>query len=622
MDGFINLDKESGISSHQAVAAVRRLLNCKAGHAGTLDPLASGVLPLCLGKATRLAEYVMGQEKIYTAVIRFGQETDSYDAAGKVIAQQNASHLRQEDVEALLPRFRGIFMQTPPLISAIKQGGLPLYKRARRGETPQVEARPVQIHSLEMMEGEFGGIQPWAKLRITCDKGFYVRSLAHDLGELLGVGAHVAALRRLAVGQFIEERSYTLTQIEAMLTAGERGFLLPLSYGIAHLACFIAPPQALRSLLHGNDWRLPQAEELPLCRVETASGDFLGLGQINPQEEGGYVLRMKKVLAEPESTAESIIELDGGDPPYSVVAIGNFDGLHLGHQELLRRMCLQKKRLGGRSAVLTFSPHPLQLINGQTPPLLNTAAEKRRLILKSGAVDALLELHFDEKFRSSSPQTFADDVIIGRAGVSQVVVGFNFRFGAQGAGTAELLQTLCATHGIGVEIVEAVSGPYGLVSSSNIRQQLQAGDMAAVNYMLGYCYELSGQVVMGNQLGRKLGFPTANFLPPPDKALPPCGVYAGCVAWRGRIYDAVINLGIKPTLGNTVVKPLVEAHLFDVQLELYGELITVYFKHFLRGERCFASLEDLKAQIAADCLAARRVEPNLSSDLVFRDLSC
>ncbi|MCL1906070.1 MAG: tRNA pseudouridine(55) synthase TruB, partial [Clostridiales bacterium] len=272
MDGFINLDKESGISSHQAVAAIRRLLACKAGHAGTLDPLATGVLPLCLGKATRLAEYVTGQAKVYTALIRFGVETDSYDAAGSVVAQRDAGHLRQEDVTALLPRFCGDIMQTPPLISAIKQGGEPLYKRVRRGESPKLEARPVQIHGLEFVAGDFGGAEPWAKLRISCGKGFYVRSLAHDLGELLGVGAYVSALRRLAVGTFAAENAYTLAQIEAMLASKNTDFLLPVSYGIAHLPLFTAPKEALQALTNGNEWRLDEAKELPLCRVETADG--------------------------------------------------------------------------------------------------------------------------------------------------------------------------------------------------------------------------------------------------------------------------------------------------------------------------------------------------------------
>jgi riboflavin kinase/FMN adenylyltransferase len=492
-------------------------------------------------------------------------------------------------------------MQKPPLISAIKQGGLPLYKRARRGETPQVAERPVQINSLELIGGMFGGPEPWVEVRISCGKGFYVRSLAHDLGELLGVGAFVAELRRLAVGQFKEEYAFTLTQIETMLATGDNSFLLPLNYGITHLPRWVAPPASLSYLLHGNEWQLAEAQVMPLCRVETAGGDLLGIGRIDPQKQGGYILRMDKVLAD-----KPLAKDENSGPAYSVVAIGNFDGLHLGHQELLRRMSRHKERLGGLSAVLTFKPHPMQLIQGKTPPLLNTAAEKRRLITEKGGADALIELLFDEHLRSSDPQTFVEDVIRGLPGVRQVVVGFNFRFGANGAGNAATLQSLCAKRSVNVEIVEAVNGPYGLISSSNIRRYLQAGDMAAVRCMLGYCYELAGRVVMGNQLGRRLGFPTANFLAPPDKAQPPRGVYAGFVNWQGRVYKAVINLGLKPTVNNTITEPLVEAHLFDFDCALYGERITVHFEHFLRPEQRFANLQELTAQINEDCLAARQ----------------
>ena len=596
MDGFINLDKESGMSSHQAVAAIRRLLNCKAGHCGTLDPSATGVLPLCLNKATRLAEYITGQPKIYTAIIRFGLETDSYDAAGNVTKRQNASHLRQHHIEALLPRFCGEIWQFPPLISAIKLNGLPLYKRARRNERPELNPRLVRVDALEFCEGEFNSPTPWAKIRIACGKGFYVRSFAHDLGELLDVGAHVAALRRLAVGQFTADTAYTIAQIEAMLIKGDSSFLLPLSYGLTHLPVFIAPPDSLFNLVHGNDWQLKQAQALPLCRVETVSGDLVGIGRIDPSEQGGYILHMDKVIESNPAILSSA---------YSVIAIGNFDGLHLGHQELLRRMSRHKERLGGKSAVLTFKPHPLRLINGKTPPLLNTAEEKRLLIMQKGCADALIELHFNEELRSSDPKTFVDQVIVGRTDARQVVVGFNFRFGANGAGNAQLLRELCAARGIDVEIVEAVRGAYGLVSSSNIRQYLQAGNMTAVHDMLGYTYNLSGQVEVGNKLGRQLGFATANFLPPP-KALPPCGVYAGQAKWQGQLFKAIINLGYKPTVDSTLTQPLVEVHLFDVEPLLYGERITVYFAHFLRKEQQFANIEELKAQINTDCQAARQ----------------
>lgn|GEM_PF-39497 len=605
MDGFINLHKESGVSSHQSIAALRRFFSCKIGHAGTLDPLATGVLPVCLGKATRLAEYVTGLNKVYDVVISFGRETDSYDEAGNVIAQQDASHLRIEDVENLLPLFKGNILQKPPLISAIKQGGVPFYKRVRRGETPQLEKRPVVVYEMEIIDQEFAIYKPWLQLRILCGKGFYVRSLAHDLGQLLGVGAYVSKLKRLGVGPFIAEEAHTLSEIAQKIATGDNSFVLPIEFGIAHLPQFIAPPESLPSLTHGNNWRLKFAIAQDICRVESPKGGLIGLGKIDHAEEGGYILSMQKVLAEPLAKPQA------ADHNYKVVAIGNFDGFHIGHQELMRRVADLKEQWGGLSAVLTFNPHPVQYISGKTPPLLNTAAEKRYLAIEKNGLDALLELYFDENLRANSPQEFVDDVIVKRIGAQYVVVGFNFRFGAQGVGDAQLLKDLCAKRGVGVEIVEAVSGPYGVISSSLIRQYLQRGDMTAVNTMLGYDYAIFGRVIMGNQLGRKLGFPTANILPPASKALPPWGVYAGRAVWREHVYLAVINIGFKPTIDNTITQPLVEAHIIEAQPQLYGELLTVYFDSFLRSEQHFATLDALKEQIELDYIKARAIGQQL-----------
>ena len=600
MDGFINLDKDSGISSHQAVAAIRRLLNCKTGHAGTLDPLATGVLPLCLGKATRLAEYITGREKSYLARVCFGVETDSYDAAGAIISQKGAAHLCMEDISALTPRFLGRIQQKPPVISAIKRGGLPLYKRARRGEIIEVETRSIEIYSIKIVDGAFGSPQPYVDIFVSCGKGVYIRSLAHDMGELLGTGAHLASLRRLSVGAFRVEQSYTLAQIEELLTAGDMSFLLPLRYGLSHLPSYIAPDEAFSRLLHGNDWPLTVEREQTICQVETVTGALLGIGNINKDRNGGYVLKMNKVLADADDKQKLL------NPTYSVVAIGNFDGVHLGHKQLLRRMILHKERLGGASAVLSFEPHPLQLVKGQTPLLLNTTTEKRRLILQAG-IDALINLPFDQSLMNSSPRQFVEDIIIKRFAARQVVVGFNFRFGAGGSGNAGLLKQLCAAYDIDVEIVDAVSSTYGVISSSNIRSHLLAGDMQAVRQMLGYWYEMSGEVIAGRQLGRKLGFPTANFLPPAGKALPLYGVYAVSVEWQGRLYDGVANFGYKPTISGGDTQPLLEAHLFDADLDIYGELITVRFGSFLRPEKQFADIHELTAQIAIDIQAARQI---------------
>ncbi|MBL8164357.1 MAG: tRNA pseudouridine(55) synthase TruB [Anaerolineae bacterium] len=197
--GFLNINKPAGLTSHDVVARLRRSLRLKkVGHAGTLDPLATGVLVICVGAATRLSEYVMASRKRYQAVARLGVTTDTYDADGQVVQVRDASGVTRPDVEAALNAFRGDILQHPPAYSAIKQGGRKLYELARAGEVVEAAARPVTIHALDLVDWS----APQFTLDVACSAGTYIRSLAYDLGEALGVGAHLTALTRTASGIF------------------------------------------------------------------------------------------------------------------------------------------------------------------------------------------------------------------------------------------------------------------------------------------------------------------------------------------------------------------------------------------------------------------------------------
>lgn len=202
-DGFLAVDKPLGLTSHDVVARVRRLYQCvtgskKVGHAGTLDPLASGVLVLCLGKATRLSEYVMHATKRYRAQVTLGVTTTTYDTAGEVVSIVASDHLTRADVEAVLPRFVGQIAQVPPMYSAIKQGGKKLYELARAGATLELVPRTVTINALTMTAWQ----PPAFELEVVCAAGTYVRSLAHDIGQALGVGAYLSGLVRTQSGTF------------------------------------------------------------------------------------------------------------------------------------------------------------------------------------------------------------------------------------------------------------------------------------------------------------------------------------------------------------------------------------------------------------------------------------
>ncbi len=216
--GFLNIDKSAGMTSHDVVAKVRRGIRVKkVGHAGTLDPMATGVLVLCVGKATRLSEYVMAHYKVYEAEVYLGVETDTYDAEGTVTATSDAQ-VERAQLEAVLPRFRGTIEQVPPMYSAIKQGGKKLYELARRGETVERPARQVSIEALSVIEWD----APRVQLRVTCSPGTYIRSLAHDIGVALGIGAHLSALRRLASGQhFRVENAVALDQLQKAIERSE-----------------------------------------------------------------------------------------------------------------------------------------------------------------------------------------------------------------------------------------------------------------------------------------------------------------------------------------------------------------------------------------------------------------
>lgn len=213
-DGILNLNKPLHITSHDAVAQVRRRYQAltqsrKVGHAGTLDPLADGVLVICLGAATRLSEYMMRGRKLYRAQVTLGATTSTYDAAGEVLSQSDPGHITLEELEGSLRQFVGEIQQIPPMYSAVKIKGKKLYELARAGKTVERDPRKVTVHSIDLLSWE----RPVLELEIHCGPGAYIRALAHDLGEALGVGAYLSSLRRVASGNFHISESTPLERV-------------------------------------------------------------------------------------------------------------------------------------------------------------------------------------------------------------------------------------------------------------------------------------------------------------------------------------------------------------------------------------------------------------------------
>lgn len=226
--GVLLLDKPLGLSSNQALQKVKWLLRAeKAGHTGTLDPLATGVLPLCFGAATKFSQIHLDADKTYETTVRLGLQTDTADAEGRVIAQRPVACSLGQVVE-VLDRFTGSISQVPPMYSALKKDGKPLYEYARDGLTVERAPRDVTIHGLELLQCELLGDAPFLRLRVHCSKGTYIRTLGQDIGQALGCGAHLGALRRVQTGPFDAQHCVTLEQIEAMTEDQRLAVLLPI----------------------------------------------------------------------------------------------------------------------------------------------------------------------------------------------------------------------------------------------------------------------------------------------------------------------------------------------------------------------------------------------------------
>jgi riboflavin kinase/FMN adenylyltransferase len=291
----------------------------------------------------------------------------------------------------------------------------------------------------------------------------------------------------------------------------------------------------------------------------------------------------------------------------AVVAIGNFDGVHLGHQAVIAAAGERARSLGARHAVLTFEPHPRSVFQPGAPPFRLTPFRSKARFIEALGVDVLFALHFDLAFAQKGADAFVEEVLVQGLGAAHVVVGYDFVFGHKRRGTPDRLRELGARHGFGVTVMGPVESAAGAVySSTRIREHLAAGRPREAAALLGRFWEIEGRVEHGDHLGRTLGFPTAN-VPLGESLRPATGIYAMRAGidegGRTRWHDAAGSLGWRPAVGGKDLR--LEAHLLDFDGDLYGRHLRLAFVEYLRSEADFAGLEALKAQIARDCDAAR-----------------
>ena len=298
-------------------------------------------------------------------------------------------------------------------------------------------------------------------------------------------------------------------------------------------------------------------------------------------------------------------------PEMSAITLGKFDGIHKGHQKLMK-MILAKKEQGLKSVVFTFGQMPGTFFFGKGRTILTR--KERQLHLERMGIDYMIECPFVPEVIQMEPEKFIEDVLVNQLHVKYIAVGPDFRFGHNRKGSVGVLKKMASVYGYEVEVFDKECLDDKVISSTYVRHMLEIGEMETVQKLLGYPYYVSGTVVHGHAIGRKLGIPTINLIPDDDKMLPPNGVYLTKTVWEENQIFGITNVGCKPTISGEEAKGI-ETHLYDFDGDLYDKELTVEFYAYHRPERRFESLEDLKSQLAKDTVWGREiiVEKNLVS---------
>lgn len=293
------------------------------------------------------------------------------------------------------------------------------------------------------------------------------------------------------------------------------------------------------------------------------------------------------------------IPLVNGKRPEIGLTIGNFDGVHVGHRELLKKIRSDCQKKGIHFTVVTFIPHPQKILQPEKENFLISSYEQRRSLLKTLGVDYLVELKFTRDFSTLLPSQFLEKHLLHYSGLRHFYLGYDFAFGANKEGTYDLVRAICAPRGIEVELQPKFEKNGRVVSSSLIREYLVTGRIDEVDEILARPFHLEGLVVKGEGRGKKIGFPTANIQASPDLIFPEKGVYVTRTIYNGMIFNSVTNIGNNPTFKDTN-QLHVETNLFDFETDIYGEVIDIQFLHKIRNEKKFSTVNDLISQIKSD----------------------
>lgn len=573
MQGLLIVNKPEGMTSFGAVARVRRAAGTKkVGHTGTLDPMATGVLPIFIGRATALSSFLLDADKVYTATFLFGTTTDTDDITGNVLKQKEVNI----DIDMLrnaFSRFTGEITQIPPAFSAIKKDGVPLYKLARRGIEVEVPKREVEIYEI-VEKSKFENNEITVQIR--CSKGTYIRALCRDIGDFLGCGATLKTLRRDFTSGFGLEDSVNLEDITPDTI---QKYLIDEQKATEHLRqVFVSEKQAIRFLNGGKlgfeYLKFEPKENGEMVRVKSGT-DFLGIGKVDTEKK--------------EIRVKCLMKLNEGKPK-TAIALGTFDGVHKGHAEVLKAAAGS----GYKSIAVSFLEPPK--LKAASLGLVLTDAEEKKQMIESLGIKKVHFLNFEE-IREMKAMDFLE-FLKKEFNPAFITSGFNYRFGFGGEGNTEMLKSFCEENNIEFREIEPVLWENETVSSTRIREYIKNGEIEKANELLLKPFSFSAPVISGDKRGRTIGFPTINQKYPKDFCDIRFGVYKTKVLVDGKEFNGITNIGIRPTFESATV--LSETYIEDFNSDIYGSVVTVKFLKFLRDEQRFSSLEELKQNILLD----------------------
>ncbi len=294
---------------------------------------------------------------------------------------------------------------------------------------------------------------------------------------------------------------------------------------------------------------------------------------------------------------EDISNFDAINP---VITIGSFDGVHLGHQQVLKQLNALAGGVNGESVVFTFSPHPITVLAPRQEFVLLTTIEEKIGLLKKSGIDHLVLFPFTKAFSNLNYKEFVQSILVEKLKLHTLLVGYDNAIGHDKEGNFKQVKKLSKKLGFQVEMQNEITFEEGKLSSTEIRNLLSQGKLLQASKLLGYPYLISGTVVHGHQIGNKLGFPTANVLPSDNKFIPGMGVYAVLVSYKEQTYKGMLNIGFRPTIDETPKKPVIEVHIFDFHQDLYNQFISISVVRKLRNEFKFENVEALRAQLKKD----------------------